>query len=120
MGGDGRPRMTRRSNTVRSKMRDDGTSRSILDRRSSQRSPRGLHARHLQAARPRWARARSVGKMGLKVGVIAALALSVFSSVSLVIVNKYLISTLMFPYGARGCVLRCEHELLTRVGAPSQ
>jgi hypothetical protein len=32
---------------------------------------------------------------------IAALSLSVASSVSLVIVNKYLISTLMFPYGAR-------------------
>lgn len=31
---------------------------------------------------------------------IAALSLSVASSVSLVIVNKYLISTLMFPYGA--------------------
>jgi len=32
---------------------------------------------------------------------LAALTLSVASSVSLVIVNKYLISTLMFPYGAR-------------------
>jgi hypothetical protein len=31
---------------------------------------------------------------------VAALALSVASSVSLVIVNKYLLSTLMFPYGA--------------------
>lgn len=31
---------------------------------------------------------------------VAALSLSVVSSVSLVIVNKYLISTLGFPYGA--------------------
>lgn len=32
--------------------------------------------------------------------VIAALTMSVVSSVSLVIVNKYLITNLQFPYGA--------------------
>ena len=34
----------------------------------------------------------------MEIGTVGALALSVTSSVSIVIVNKYLISTLGFPY----------------------
>ena len=45
---------------------------------------------------------------------VAALSLSVVSSVSLVIVNKYLISTLGFPYGASPAVY-CTHR---RCAAP--
>ncbi len=51
---------------------------------------------------------------------VAALALSVASSVSLVIVNKYLISTLMFPYGTTRARSARTAARLTRATPPTQ